>query len=615
MAIPALWNEEWMAMLVNHLWQSTAVVGIAWLLTQALRRNQARVRYWLWMIASVKFLLPFWLFMEAGEWLRSLLRTPVVQKPALATVIEQIAQPLQQMQFFDATQQPLGAHSADWPLILLVAIWAGGASIVVLRWARGWARIRAVVRSARPLALAADVPVLCSTTPIEPGVFGIVRPVLLLPEGILERLALRESQAIIAHEMCHVRRRDNLTFALHMIAEALFWFHPAVWWIGTHLVEERERACDEAVLEGGSAAEDYAQGILNVCRFYVESPLECVAGVTGAELKNRIVRILAMRGTRKLTWGGKLMLSAVGLLAVAVPVAFGLVNALQGSVEQSGQAQLPEFDVVSIKPHKEEGMRMKAGIWMTPDGVSASGIPLPMLLREAFGVSEDRIANQPEWAQSSRYDIEAKVTPEDAARLKALSPQQRWKMLLPALEDRFGLKFHYATEDLQAYTLVVAKGGSKMTPAKPAQPDQDTLQTPMTAGQADGSGAGPQLMMRRSAEGMRMECHAASMASLAQMISEQLGSTVVDRTGLTGNYDYTLSWVPDEGAGPMMVGSAPMMMRMSGAGTSADSGVSKEASGPSLFTALQEQLGLKLETRKAPVDVVVIDHIERPSPN
>lgn len=99
------------------------------------------------------------------------------------------------------------------------------------------------------------------------------------------------------------------------------------------------------------------------------------------------------------------------------------------------------------------------------------------------------------------------------------------------------------------------------------------------------------------------------------MISEQLGGTVVDKTELTGSYDFTLSWMPDEGSGPTMMGSAPMTMRLPAGGTPPDGGAPQEGSGPSLFTALQEQLGLKLEARKTPVEVFVIDRLEQPSPN
>jgi hypothetical protein len=147
---------------------------------------------------------------------------------------------------------------------VLLTIWAFGALIVAARFARGWWKVYAAKRAARPLELAADVPVFGSQVMIEPGVFGFFRPVLLLPERILERLSPEQLSTIVAHEMCHVRRRDNLTYLAHTVAEVLFWFYPPVWWIGKCLIEERERACDEAVVDAGGKPHTYAEGILNV---------------------------------------------------------------------------------------------------------------------------------------------------------------------------------------------------------------------------------------------------------------------------------------------------------------------------------------------------------------
>jgi beta-lactamase regulating signal transducer with metallopeptidase domain len=104
---------------------------------------------------------------------------------------------------------------------------------------------------------------------------------MLLPEGIFDRLTVPQLKGVIAHELCHVHYRDNVIAAIHMFVETLFWFHPLVWWIGRRMVEERERACDEEVLRLGSEPRVYAEGILNVCKLYVESPLVCVAGITG----------------------------------------------------------------------------------------------------------------------------------------------------------------------------------------------------------------------------------------------------------------------------------------------------------------------------------------------
>ena len=154
---------------------------------------------------------------------------------------------------------------------------------------------------------------------------GLWRPILLLPEGIVERLTPPQLEAVLAHELCHVRRRDNLFASMHMIVEAVFWFHPLVWWIGARLVEERERACDEAVLSLGSEPRIYADAILNVCKLYVESPLECVAGVTGANLKRRIEAIMTNCTGQGLNRARKLLLAGAGVAAVAGPVAIGVL--------------------------------------------------------------------------------------------------------------------------------------------------------------------------------------------------------------------------------------------------------------------------------------------------
>ena len=606
------WNQSWIAPLVNHMWQSTVVMGIAWLLALALRRNHARTRYWVWMIASLKLLVPFslligvgaWASGWAGGWLRVLFAVRPTVQPTLRAVMEQIAQPFPQTHFVDRAQTALAAHRADLLPLVLLAAWAGGLVIVVARWAVGWRRVCTAAQAASPLNIAAAVPVLSSPAVIEPGIFGIFRPVLLLPDGILNRLTPAQLDAIVAHEMCHVRRRDNLTFALHMVVEALFWFYPAVWWIGERLIEERERACDESVVQSGGGAEIYAEGILNVCKFCVESPLACVAGVTGSDLKRRIVRIMAEQVAVKLDMSRKLLLSAIALMALAAPVVLGLVRTQQIRAQTGSantNANLPAFEVASIKSHQSDGGMngMMIGMRFEPDGVSINGLPLNMLVREAFNVSEDRILNEPGWVKSARYDIEAKVDPADAPKFEKLTQEQRWAMMLPVLEDRFGLKFHHETKELEVYTLVIAKGGPKLQAAKPVDAGEEMSMGQQRMGQA---------MMRVSTKGMTMEGHGVQMPQIVRMISLQLGSTVVDKTGLTGAYDYTLEFAPQEGMGGMM--------RTPGDGPPGDGAAPPpDAGGPSLFAAVQEQLGLKLEPEKAPVDAIVIDHIEQPSPN
>ncbi len=547
--------SEFGVALVNHLWQSTVVVAIAWLLAWALRKNHARVRYWVWFAASMKFLLPFSLLMTAGEWLRSFFATPIIAKPALANAMEQIAQPFPQPQFFDAAQAPVTAHHGDLLSAVLLAIWICGVVVVAVRFGRGWLRVYAAKRAARPLALAADVPVLCSSSLIEPGIFGIFRPVLLLPEGILDRLAPEQLRAIVAHEMCHVRRRDNLTFAMHMIVEAQFWFHPAVWWIGARLIEERERACDEAVLQSGSEAEDYAEGILNVCKFYMESPLECVAGVTGSDLKQRIVRIMTERVAFRLTWSKKSLLITAILLAVAVPVVLGL--------GQNGQ----QFEVAAIKPGTpRQGFESWTGV--TGGQYRMMNVPLKQWVKMGLSVRDYALVAPP-WLDSSRFDLDAKLPAGKPVGLEALP-----EMIKALLIERFGLKWHEELRTVSGYELVA----DKKVLLKPASLVERL--------QGQGRSSGPTLI-----GGTNMP-----MSEFAGALGEALGRPVTDATHLSGGYDIRLMWRPVDDAE---------------AAREKQYGVDVDNLPTSISTAVREQLGLRLQDAKVQSKVIVVDNINR----
>src|SRR5579863_7658232 len=322
------------ATLLNHLWQSTVFAAAAGLLTLALRKNRAPVRYGLWFAASVKFLIPFSLLVTIGsqfEWRAA----PVAARVQFISVVHEVSQP-----FTPAAPAPL-ANKASVPIgasTVLPMVWLCGFATVIVGWARQWRRVRRAMCAASPLDLKLPIRAMSSPERLEPGVFGIFRPVLLLPEGIADRLTPAQWQAILAHELCHVRRHDNLTAAIHMLVEAIFWFHPLVWWIGKRMVEERERACDEEVLLSAGDPEVYAEGILNVCKLYVESPLACVSGVTGSNLKKRIRAIMTERVAGNLNFAKKLALTVAGMAALAAPVAIGVMHAprlLAQSIPQS----------------------------------------------------------------------------------------------------------------------------------------------------------------------------------------------------------------------------------------------------------------------------------------
>jgi GWxTD domain-containing protein len=229
-----------------------------------------------------------------------------------------------------------------------------------------------------------QIPILSSTDGLEPGIFGIFRPVLLLPQGLARDLSSGQFESVLAHEMIHVRGRDNLAAALHTIVEAVFWFHPLVWWLGSRLVEERERACDEAVLLLGCDPSDYAEGILRICKSYVTSPA-CMSGVSGIHLKNRIEAIMENRKALQLTVGKKLLLT----IAAAGSIAFPLLSGI------TGVAQAPAASVQALP----------ATVTATPQAPEPDSVP-----------KQDRqIANprQNRWPAAVTYTIRASSPPQN----------------------------------------------------------------------------------------------------------------------------------------------------------------------------------------------------------
>ena len=317
--------------------------------------------------------------------------------------------------------------------------------MVLLLWYARWRRVAAAIREAVPLREGREVEALRRLERIarntqsdrdaivsgfsRTGDFRHSPARFVWPEGISARLEDPHLKAILAHELWHVRRRDNLAAAMHMVVEALFWFHPLVWWLGARLIEERELACDEAVLELGGERQVYAESILKVCEFCVGSPLACVSGVTGADLKKRIVRIMSEHVARKLDFARKLLLSAAGLVALALPVLFGLLNATQSRAQsQAGNtdAVAPTYEVTSIKPTKSDGKVMRLKLMFSPDGFKAEGVTLQTLIREAYGVQDNQISGAPNWVNSEKYDIEAEngtnphpMSRRSLARIKA----------------------------------------------------------------------------------------------------------------------------------------------------------------------------------------------------
>ena len=555
--------------ILNHLLQSTLFAAAVAVTNRMLRRNSARLRYWLWLSASIKFLVPFSWLVSIGANIQLPPDTPSFH----AVTVQQISTAFAPVTVFPSAGTPETIFR--WPLTL-IAVWAAGGLLLLLRWFLRWRTVHLTARRATRLPLELSVAAFSTPSILEPGVFGVFRPVLLLPEGIGDNLTADQFEAVVTHELRHVRFRDNLTGAVHMCVETLFWFHPLVWWIGAQLMAERERDCDEAVLMQGSRPLDYARGIVRVCEAYVESPLACASGISGSELKKRIREIMTWRGSLPVTLRAKVVLAAATFAAISIPFAIGILRA-----QTLPTAPKYTYEVVSI--HKVgDGGCPPCGLGLGPEGgLRISNYSVIRMLEFAYSVRDYQILGAPGWVSSATYDIvftpEKAETPlgPDPALTTAMAMRSRNKQRLQAvLRDRFGLVLRAETHELPVYLLTQAKGGAKLT----IHPEGE-----------------PRHGFHMNDSGYRhMEAVGVTVKMLADILSGIMGRPVNDGSGLTGQYDFKLEWAPDPGSSP----EHP-----------------DDTTGPSIFTALSDQLGLRVTSTKGPVQVYVIEKIEHPSEN
>jgi len=586
--------------LLDHLWQSTLFTAAVWLVARAVRTNAARVRYWLWFAASVKFLIPVSVLVLIGE--RFAWRTtPAAASPAVSFVIDQVLTPVATT-VGTAPSAPDASPTMAIATLLLV-VWCSGVGFVLSSWWRQWLPLNRARRHARAIEVAAlcdagDLQILASPLMVEPGIFGIRSQVLLVPEGITDRLTPAQLRALVAHERCHVRHRDNLTAGLHMVVEALFWFYPVVWWIERRLIEERERACDEYVLQSGSNPRDYAEGILEVCKWAKEPPLACVAGVSGGDLRRRIESILRDQIGRPTTIGERLALTFGMLTLIAMPIAAGAMNAEMPLVTVGQDPDVPVvFEVASVRLNRSGERSATLDERRPGGGFGAINTPLRLLITHAYQISNNQLIGAPEWISSERFDIDAKLD-HDPPAVQAYRAGARQFALRSLLADRFKLVVHRETREVPMYALVMAradrKPGPKLTPST-TDCTPETMNTRIASAQAGKPVLG---MCGSRFNSGRIRFGGYPLSDFVKVFSYD-GRSVVDRTGLTGPWDLELSFTPDGAQAPSPGQDAPVI----------------DPNAPSLPAALQEQLGLKLESITGPLEVLVVDHVERPSEN
>jgi len=288
-------------------------------------------------------------------------------------------------------------------------------------------------------------------------------------------------------------------------------------------------------------------------------------------------------GRPKLNFGINPLFIAAGMMALGVPPPLGQASGPQSKApEQTAAAEtkLPAFAVASVRRNESPDSPFKLAF--TSDGVTIENVSLLSIIRAAYGMFntlDDKFIGIPGWANDENFNIDAKVDDADVAQFQKLNFDKRQLMVQALLADRFKLQAHYETRELPIYELVIAKNGLKLQAS-----DANPVPGDITIGR--GRITGQNVVMYR----------------LETALTHALGRTIVDKTGLQGPYDFTLNWMPDE---------ADISSSQSSNGTAQE----PDASRVSIFTAIQEQLGLKLVQAKGPVEVLVVDHVEYPTAN
>jgi uncharacterized protein (TIGR03435 family) len=594
------------AALVDFLWQGALVGTALWIVLAALRNRSANIRYVVSCIALfVLALLP--VLTIAGLWMAStpaaLLAPPA--SPALpALPALSMPQTMLQIWFVPETPRLLWLDAVQrWAL----PIWSIGVLLFSVRLGLGWMHSRALQRGASATdevmlwtvaAVAARigveqrVRVLVSSNADGPSVMGWLRPVILLPPATAIGLTPQQLEAVLAHELAHVRRHDYLVNVIQIVAETMFFYHPVVWWVSHQIRIERELCCDDVAVRSSGDAVGYARALTTLARRRLAVP-ELSLAATGGSLTYRVQRLLGAT-PRELGPSG-----APGAIVFAVAIGALVLN-IDRLQARAQSPESPRFEVASIKRNT---LNDRIVVSQAQNGrVMLRGYTLGMLVRQAYQLQDFQVIGGPEWIETDRFDVQATEPPPDPgakARPGAVSPgpgppSRRDQMLRALLEERFNLAVHKETRERPVYALVPARSDGRLGPAlKPTAVDCATAKGPESCGTTVVPGY--------------IKVLGVTMAQLATAFS-RLGNTgsslnrlVIDRSGLEGRYDAELKFTPENipDFGPNPPAFLPAI----------------DPNGPSIFTAVQEQLGLKLDPQRGPVEVLVIDRVERPTEN
>jgi bla regulator protein blaR1 len=453
-----------------------------------------------------------------------------------------------------------------------------------IRWRGAEATVAAIARAAH---VARRVEVILSADIAGPMTWGLVCPVIALPIDAPTWGDSDLRQALV-HEIEHIRRRDWLVHVLGRVACAVYWFHPLTWVAWRQLRLECERACDDAVLRGAEQTV-YAEQLVMLARRLSNRSALLLSMADRSNLATRIAAVLdttIARGRTSTAHTAVIVSSAIALAVVIAPLE--AVSGPPAGALQPAMAQAPAtagaFEVASIKRNRTSD---PARARVEPGGrFTAVNMPLRQIIQQAYGLRAFQILNAPDWTTSQGYDIVAKA-PEGVP----LGPQAMAPFLRALLRDRFAFSARTETQEMPIYELVTSRPDRKPGPKLQASSADCTGPMPPRAGnsQPDDKPTCALLGTFLGSNSRRYEMRGYPMSNFVQMLGGALDRHVADKTGLSGTWNVELEFSPDGTVNP-----AP-------------------GDPPSIFTALQEQLGLKLEPARGPVDMLVITRVERPT--
>ena len=558
-----------MLAVLNSLWQAAVVAARVWAALKFAKRINAATRYAIWWaVLGVVLALPA--APRALAWWHMRAQAPqaaAVNRPAPARVTVPLIEDQPAMVTLNTER------SARWPLwigglwaaLCAYRLWQIGRSYVYLRGVKRRASVaqNAGVGRLPEAASKRETRLLLSRDVGSPMAVGFLHPAVILPEDLPAELAQPEMEHVLLHEAAHIARRDDWSNLLAKLLGAALALHPVAWWILRQIEREREIACDDWVVAKVGSARPYAESLarMSELRWARQAKTGSTHGKTqGEALASGIFGGGSRLGERieLLLERGREFSAGVSKVrwVVSTIALFGCVMAASISPKLVAFAQSrPAFEVASVKPSDPANRAWRAAV--SPGGrYAATNMRVLDLIQRAYRVQPFQISGGPAWIGADRFDVTAKAA-------DGISDDALGLMLQTLLADRFKLKVHTALKEQSVYRLVAGKSGVKVRQ--------------MT----DVNGTEP----AASVYSMRVIARKASMGWLSDFLAGELSAPVLDGTEMNGSYAWELNWDPSD------------------------------PEGPSLFTAVQEQLGLRLEAAKAPVEVLVIDHVEKPDAN